>query len=159
MTTTERALGIEPAPQIERALETDRSAIERLLTDAGLPLDGLEAALPTAVIARAEDGIAGCAAVETYGSTGLLRSVCVAPSFRGGGLGRKLVAAAERLAEEMGASEIYLLTESAAAWFPLLGYAAATRASVPATLAASPEFASACPQSAVLLHKLLHPTA
>ena len=37
---------------IELALDSDRPAIERLLTEGGLPLDGLELALPTAVVAR-----------------------------------------------------------------------------------------------------------
>lgn len=140
---------------IERALASDRSAIEGLLVGGGLPLDGLDAALPTAVVARDESGIVGCAAVEPYGSVGLLRSVYVAPDLRRTGLGRRLVAAVEALAASRGMAELYLLTETAEAWFPRLGYVAVTRASVPAALAASPEFASACPQSAAVLHKSL----
>ena len=138
---------------IERALDSDRPAIERLLTESGLPTDGLELALPTAVVARANDRLAGCAAVEAYGSAGLLRSVVVAPDLRGTGLGRGLVAAAERLAAEDGIEELYLLTETATDWFPRLGYEAATRASVPAELAASPEFMGACPETAAVLRK------
>ena len=140
---------------IEQALETDRLAIERLLTAGGLPLDGLEASLQTAVVARAEGEIVGCAAVEPYGSVGLLRSVCVAPDVRGTGLGRRLVRDAEMLAAARGVLELYLLTETAQAWFPRLGYVASTRAAVPAALAASPEFTDACPKGAAVLHKRL----
>ena len=140
---------------IERALDSDRPAIEELLNAAGLPLDGLEAALPAAVVARDDGGVVGCAAVEDHGSVGLLRSVCVAPDFRGTGLGRQLVTAAERLAAGHGLTELYLLTETAEAWFPRLGYRVTTRASVPAELTASPEFTDACPDNAAVLYKRL----
>jgi len=75
---------------IERALDSDRSAIESLLAANGLPFDGLEIALPTAE-----------------------------------------------------------------AWFRGLGYVPASRTSVPALVMASPEFTSACPDSAAVLHKRL----
>ena len=140
---------------IELALDSDRSAIEGLLVANGLPLDGLDIALPNAVVARVDGGVAGCAAVEAYGSVGLLRSVCVAPELRGSGLGRGLVAAAEELATSRGIVELYLLTETAEAWFPRLGYVATSRAEVPAALTASPEFTTACPDSAAVLLKRL----
>jgi amino-acid N-acetyltransferase len=140
---------------IEPALDSDRAAIERLLTSSGLPLDGLEFALTTAVVARSEGDVVGCAAFEPYGSVGLLRSVCVAADLRGTGLGRRLVAATEELAAAAGVAELYLLTETAGAWFPRLGYAAATRAGVPAALTDSAEFTGACPDSAAVFHKRL----
>jgi amino-acid N-acetyltransferase len=138
---------------VERALDSDRAAVEDLLTANGLPLDGLEIALPTAIVARDEGRVVGCAAVEAYGSVGLLRSVVVAPDLRGTGLGRRLVETAEELAAERGIAELYLLTETAEAWFPRLGYRPAARASVPAELTVSPEFTTACPESALVLHK------
>ena len=140
---------------IERALDSDRSAIERLLTANGLPLDGLDIALPTAVVARGEGGVVGCAAFEPYGSVGLLRSICVAAPLRGTGLGRKLVGATEQLAAAVGISELFLLTETAETWFPRLGYVPTPRASLPAALMTSSEFTGACPDSAAVLHKLL----
>lgn len=140
---------------IEFALESDRTAIEGLLAGSGLPLDGLEIALPTAVVARADESVVGCAAVEPYGSVGLLRSVCVASDLRGTGLGGKLVEAAEKLAASRGIGELYLLTETAEGWFPRLGYLPTTRDAVPAVLTTSPEFAGACPDSAAILHKRL----
>lgn len=133
----------------------DRKAIEQLLTESGLPLDGLELALPIAVVARVAGDIVGCAAVEPYGSTGLLRSVAVSPAARGTGLGTRLVVAAERLAADRGIAELYLLTETAETWFPRLGYALADRSSVPTPLTVSPEFTTACPHSAIVLHRHL----
>jgi amino-acid N-acetyltransferase len=140
---------------IELALDSDRPAIESLLAGSGLPLDGLELALGSAVVARGPKSLAGFAAVEPYGSLGLLRSVCVAADLRGSGLGHDLVKAAEELAASRGIAELYLLTETAEGWFPRLGYQPATREAVPAALTASPEFAGACPQSAAVLHKRL----
>jgi amino-acid N-acetyltransferase len=138
---------------IERALDSDRTAIENLLLSNDLPLDGLELALPTAIVARGTGGIVGCAAVEPYGSDGLLRSVCVSANLRGTGIGRELVAATEQLAAAVGVSELFLLTETAEAWFVRLGYVSVARESVPASLMASPEFSGACPESAAVLHK------
>jgi amino-acid N-acetyltransferase len=150
---------------IERALDSDRPAIESLLSESGLPLDGLDVALPNAVVARlaAGDGaagtpvggIVGCAAVEPYGTVGLLRSVAVAPALRGTGLGRRLVAAVEALVAAQGIAELYLLTETAEGWFPRLGYRPTTRDAVPSPLTVSVEFTTACPEGAAVLHKLL----
>ncbi len=144
---------------VERALDSDRPAIEGLLNANELPLDGLETALQTAVVARAAGGVVGCAAIEPYGPVGLLRSVCVAAELRGSGVGSRLVAAAEALAAERGIKDLYLLTETAESWFPRLGYVAAARSAVPAELTASPEFAGACPDSAAVLHKRLQSSA
>lgn len=140
---------------IAPAEPADRPAIESLLEANGLPLDGLDLALPTALVAREGTSLAGCAAFEPYGSAGLLRSVCVASNLRGTGVGRALVAAAEDEARSLGISELFLLTETAADWFPRLGYERTTREAAPADMAASPEFTSACPVSAAVLHKRL----
>lgn len=107
------------------------------------------------MVARADDGLAVCAAIEPYGSIGLLRSIVVAVELRGTGLGRELVAAAESLAVSRRIHELYLLTETAAAWFPRLDYETTTQASAPAALAASPEFTGPCPDSAAIFRKRL----
>jgi amino-acid N-acetyltransferase len=145
--------------EIERAVPDDRPAIDALLTANGLRLAGLELAWELTLVTRADGTVAGCAAVEPHGSVGLLRSVCVAESERGTGLGRRLVAEAEWLAGAAAIGELYLLTETAAAWFPRLGYEAAERAAAPAELVASPEFAGACPDTAVMFRKRLSFTA
>jgi amino-acid N-acetyltransferase len=141
---------------IERAQADDRAAIEDLLAANDLPREGLELAAATAVVARDEggaQGIVGSAAIEPYGSVGLLRSVCVAPHLRGTGLGRRLVAEAEAVAASNGVDELFLLTETAGEWFPRLGYERVPRETAPALLKASPEFTTACPESAQLFRK------
>ncbi len=132
---------------------SDYDAVVGLLSAAGLPIEGLSPTLSHAVVAVQPDGvIAGCVAVESYGKAALLRSLAIAPSFRGQGLGQRLAVEALRLAAAAGAREVYLLTETAAEFFPRLGFAARDRASAPALVQQSIEFRSACPSSAVLMH-------
>jgi amino-acid N-acetyltransferase len=140
---------------IERAKPADRAAIEALLVASDLPLIGLDLALATAVVARDGGTIVGVAAVEPYGPVGLLRSVAVTATLRGTGLGRGLVTAAESVAAESGIETLFLLTETAAEWFPRLGYEASDRAAVPNALASSPEFTDACPESAAVFRKMI----
>jgi amino-acid N-acetyltransferase len=141
--------------EIAPARASDRLAIEALLRANGLPAAGLELALGMAVVAREDSRIVGCAAIEPYGSAGLLRSVCPDPRHRGSGLGRRLVERAEAVAAARGITELFLLTETAADWFPRLGYLRDRRESAPGQLRASPEFTHACPASASLLRKRL----
>ena len=142
--------------EIEAARASDRRDIEALLGASRLPIDGFELALGTAMVAREDGRIVGCAAVEPYGRVGLLRSVCVAPGFRGLGLGARLVEHAEIVAAARGIDELFLLTETAADWFVRLGFRPDSRESAPGPLQASPEFTGACPVSAALLRKRLN---
>ena len=106
---------------VERAVPSDVPVIEALLAAAGLPLEGVAEAFETGLVAREGAEVVGAAAMEPYGRTGLLRSVVVAEARRGTGVGREVVTAAEALARDEGIEELYLLTETAADWFPRLG--------------------------------------
>ena len=142
---------------IERALPSDRRAIEDLLESAHLPLMGFGRALASSFVARDNGRIVGCAGIEAYGSVGLLRSVCVEEERRGSGHGRQLVAETESLAASLGIAELYLLTETATEWFSHLGYERAPREEAPPEITVSAEFAVACPASAVMMRKRLAP--
>jgi amino-acid N-acetyltransferase len=138
------AVGLAPA---ERA---DLGAIRALVERVGLPLGGLEAQFPQAfVVARSQDALVGCAALETYGRSGLLRSVAVAETHRGRGLGARLISDRLRLARVSGLDAVYLLTTSASEYFGRLGFVEADRRCVSSALAASAEFAGVCPASAI----------
>ncbi len=140
---------------IEPARAGDLPAIEALLRASELPTAGLELAVGMAVVARENGRVVGCAAIEPYGTAGLLRSVCVDAGRRGSGLGRLLVERAEAVAAARGIAELFLLTETAAGWFPRLGYEAGGREIVPAAMLELPEFTGACPVSAALLRRRL----
>lgn len=135
----------------------DLSAVRALLADAGLPLDGVDEAFAHGVVAIAGETIVGAAAVEPYGTDGLLRSVVVEAPLRGTGVGQALVQAAEEAARELGVRDLYLLTETAAAWFPRLGYQTLPRDAAPAAVAASVEFTVSCRDTGVLMRRRLSP--
>ncbi len=138
--------------EIRPAREADFGPAARLLDESGLPREGLREHLDGALVASREGAIAGCVALELYGDLALLRSLVVAPAFRGRRLGRRLTAEALALAGRKGVTDVYLLTETATAFFPRFGFARRERADAPDALLRSEEFRSACPASAVLMH-------
>ena len=141
--------------RVERASPADVADVEALLSEAGLPLDGAADALGLGVVAREGDRVVGAAAVERFGDAGLLRSVVVAPDHRGTGLGRAIVAAAEDLAREDGAHDLYLLTETAIDWFPRLGYEVVDRPVAADAVGQSVEFTTVCRDTGVPMRRRL----
>jgi protein-tyrosine-phosphatase/N-acetylglutamate synthase-like GNAT family acetyltransferase len=133
------------------AAAPDRDRIARLLEECCLPLDGLNDQFgPNYVVSPNIDGVAG---VEVHGSDGLLRSLAVRPAQRGKGLGQALVRDRIEWAQAAGLNDLYLLTTTAAKFFPRLGFVAAARDEVPSPIRGSREFASTCPSSATLLRR------
>jgi amino-acid N-acetyltransferase len=86
---------------------------------------------------------------------GLVRSVVVHPSFQRRGLGKQIYQRLEENAHEQGLADLYLLTETADAYFTGLGYALIERDSAPVELQAVPQFAGLCPADALVMHKRL----
>jgi protein-tyrosine-phosphatase/N-acetylglutamate synthase-like GNAT family acetyltransferase len=143
---------------IEPAATDDLDRVRALVASAGLPVDGIEDAWPHGyVVVRGHGGVIATAGLERHGDAGLLRSVAVAPVWRGAGLGRRL--AEERLAAAAGLSAVYLLTTTAADFFRGLGFVDVERAALPAAVAAAPEVASICPASATCLVRATSSTA
>jgi amino-acid N-acetyltransferase len=141
--------------QTKRSAAGDWPAVRDLLTEAGLPLDGAAEAFATGVVAIDGDRLVGCAAIEPLDGSALLRSVAVVPDQRGTGVGTSLVHAVEDLARDGGAMSLILLTESAEPWFARLGYTSIDRTAVPADVAQSIEFVTACSTSAVAMRRTL----
>ena len=142
---------------IRSAKAQDFPAVTALLTEAGLPVDGLDPHLGQALIASRENRVVGCVALEVYGKAALLRSLVVAPGVRGQGLGERLAAEVLDLARREGVQDVYLLTETASKFFPRFGFLIEDRAKAPTTLKESVEFRSACPASAVMMHARVQP--
>lgn len=139
---------------------SDANEVVALLTACGLPVSDI---LPTQPIEffgmRSESSLSAVVGLELSGSAGLLRSLAVAPSCRGQGLGRELVAYAERYAASRGVEVLYLLTTTAPAFFERRGYAPTSRAAVPPAIRTSSEFSRLCPASSVCLSKSLATSA
>ena len=147
--------GIESTPESQPTVAAARGdeipAVLALLSACRLPLDGVEAHADTLLVARVDGTIVGSAALEMYGDAALLRSVAVAESLRGTGLGQRLTRAALDLARSKCVSSVFLLTETAGSFFPRFGFRPVTRADVPVSVQQSMEFRSLCPASALVM--------
>jgi N-acetylglutamate synthase-like GNAT family acetyltransferase len=140
---------------IESATPHRLPEIHALLERLRLPLAGVDAHLPTMLVAREAEQIVGTAALEMYADGALLRSVAVEPRQQGKRLGHQLTDAALQLAASQGARAVFLLTTTAVRFFPKFGFESITRDQVPASVQTSVEFQSACPASAIIMRKQL----
>lgn len=139
----------------------ERATVAALLAEAGLPVAGLEEAWllvardePSAVATGKPTGagtVVGAVGLEPYPPAGLLRSLVVAPRYRGSGVATALVARLLEAADARGVDELWLLTTTAEPFFRRLGFVAADRADAPAGVRASAEFRDVCPASAACL--------
>lgn len=138
-------------PEIAPARPDDFAAVADLVRQASLPLDGLLEHLGAALVAHEAGQVVGAVALELYGREALLRSLVVASSWRGRGLGLRLAEAALALARSRGVERVFLLTETAAGFFPRLGFEPVERSAIPASVQQSVELRSACPASALAM--------
>lgn len=94
-------------------------------------VDDIRAHLEDFVVARQDQQVVGCAALHPYGSRlAELRSLAVAKSHQGKGVGRLLVQAVEQLGRARGFEKIFTLTTSPE-FFQRLGYVPISRESLP----------------------------
>lgn len=130
----------------------DVAALVELLEAADLPTAGLADNFPAGyVVAWQGETLVGAAGLEVYENVGLLRSVVVAPSQQGTGLGRALVSDRLAAAATANLERVYLLTTTAATYFRRLGFEDTPRPTSPVALLLSPEFAGVCPALATCL--------
>ena len=104
---------------------------------------------------RDGDTAIGYAGLEVYGADALLRSVVVDPARRRSGAGRPVVEATLAEARRLGATRVFLLTNTAKAYFERLGFVSIDRASAPETILSTRQAAGLCPSSAPLMVKAL----
>ena len=134
------------------ARRQDLEAARRQLSAAGLPLAGVEEHFASFWVLDARGtGLAGVAGTERYGAAWLLRSLVVAPRFRGRGHGTALVASVLAEARGAGVAEVFLLTTDAQPFFAAHGFHEVARDTVPAALRSSAELQGACPATATLM--------
>lgn len=142
----------DPLIRIRAARSGDLPAVERLLIAAELPIDGLADQFGDGYAVAESDGtIIGAEGIECYDGAGLLRSAVVDPQWRGKGVGDALTRDRVDWARDQGLRELYLLTTTAADYFPRYGFVRVERSSAPEALQRSREFAEACPSSAVTM--------
>jgi amino-acid N-acetyltransferase len=138
------------------ALAGDRGAIAALLDAEHLPSSDLETSGVLLIVAKAQGRLVGCVGIEPHGDAGIIRSVAVAPAYRGRGIARALVSRAETLASQRGIRCLYLLTEDAAEFWKKARYVVVPRAEAPAAIQTSSEFKSLCSASATCMKQMKH---
>lgn len=139
-----------PAELIRAAQPTDWPAIESLLLEGGLPLEGAREALGSFFVVENGGGdLIGCAALEPYGDAWLLRSVAVWRDRRASGIGARLIH--HVLARIDSQRPVVLVTTTAAYWFTRFGFRRIDRDSVPGSILQSVEFRGVCPSTAVIM--------
>jgi amino-acid N-acetyltransferase len=143
---------------VRPASAADWPAIERLLRARDLPPDGAHSHLDAFLVAEKDRVVVGCAGLERYEDAALLRSVAVAEPLAGRGVGKELVVHSIDLARRRGVRELYLLTNTAADYFPRFGFERLPREALPTALSASEELRGACPASAIAMRLVLLPS-
>ena len=129
----------------------DYDALLKLLESAALPVAGVDAWFDRFVVADSAGRIVGVAGLEVYGTDGLLRSVAVADDWRRRGLGDALTAAILQAAARDGITRVYLLTTTAAEYFPRHGFRRIDREEASDAVKSSLEFGEVCPASSVVM--------
>jgi amino-acid N-acetyltransferase len=129
----------------------DYDQVTALLEAHHLPLAGLSDHRDNLVVASEGESVIGSACLEVYGQAALLRSVAVDPSRQRTGMGRRIIARTIDHARNIGINELYLLTETAADYFPRFGFEPISRSDVSPSVQQSIEFTEACPASAVAM--------
>jgi phosphinothricin acetyltransferase len=132
------------------ATPADLPAIKRLLSETGLPMEGVDDHPTSFLLAFIGENIIGTVAIEPYGKAGLLRSVAVVSSERGTGLGQELISRILAKAKVDEFERIALLT-TAEKFFPRFGFEQIDRQHFPEAVKDSVEFKSACPDTAIAM--------
>jgi amino-acid N-acetyltransferase len=100
--------------------------VTKLISSEGMPAVEVERWLDGFWVLDDGETLLGCAGVELYADSAVLRSVMTAPELRGSGEGVRLVKRALDYARGNGAKRCYLFTMTAEQWFPRFGFSACT---------------------------------
>jgi SAM-dependent methyltransferase/N-acetylglutamate synthase-like GNAT family acetyltransferase len=137
---------------VREARASDLDAVRALLAGADLPTEGVADQFgPSYAVAEEHGRVIAAVGIERHGAYGLLRSAVVAPSHRGKGVGEALVHERLDWSLRQSLAAVYLLTTSAADYFPRFGFQPIARDAVPAAIQATGEFSSLCPSTSTVM--------
>lgn len=142
------SISIRPADS-----QNDLAAVSALLSDSKLvPITPDAQFGPQYALAVEANGrVVGVAGIEVHGTDGLLRSVCLDPQFRSLRLGAALVENRIQWAREQGLDALYLLTTTAANYWPKFGFVSIERNTAPSGIAQTHEWSGACPAASTAM--------
>jgi amino-acid N-acetyltransferase len=122
------------------ATEKDWPDIKALLHASSLSVEGVHEHIAHYIIVRDNAGLLGCAGVERYDTTGVLRALAVAQRARSAGLGELLISAVVANGRQQGVESIVLQTKTASQYFARLGFTLTSLADLPPIVRRSSEF-------------------
>jgi amino-acid N-acetyltransferase len=137
--------------EVRAAEIEDLTSILKLLQNAALPCQEIEEFINTTIVLEMNGAVIGCVALELYGNYALLRSLAVDEMHRSNGYGKLLVGKILKLAKCHKVKRLYLLTETAAKFFPSFKFKEISRDKIPNIVKSSREFTTFCPASAVAM--------
>ncbi|MGQ0709499.1 MAG: GNAT family N-acetyltransferase [Rhodoferax sp.] len=127
-----------------------------LLELCGLPIVDLTAQHGVQFVVAQQGALTvGVAGLQCLGACALVRSVAVHPQHRRAGLGQQLLSAVEGRARGLGVQRLFLLTESAQAFFRRQGYAELPRCAAPPELQACSQWGLQRCAGAAAMEKVL----
>ncbi|OWV97362.1 arsenate reductase [Rhizobium sp. R72] len=101
---------------------------------------------------NAENKVIGYSGTEMWPNNAvLLRSMVILPAFRSRGYGRRLTEMT--IARTPPASDIYLVTTTAASFFQSMGFTEVSRDQVPHAILSSRQMSGLCPVSATIMKR------
>lgn len=142
-------------PRLQPATSDDAPLIQQWLQQNHLPSSDIPTRLDAIFLYRIGTEAVGLGGIEQYDAYGLLRSIVVADSFRGNGLGKRLCQMLLEQAVQQGIRELYLLTETAEPLFEKLGFEAIDRRTVPPEIQQTSEFSQLCPATAICMKRVV----
>ncbi len=138
---------------VRAARPEDLALVLALLEAERLPVEGVAESFADFIVVERGGTIIAAAGLEVVANDCLLRSLVVAPSTRGLGLGQLLVTTLLDRARQLRLDSIWLLTETAATYFSRLGFEARPRDEAPTGLRQTAEFRHCCPASATAMSR------
>ncbi len=99
--------------------------------------------------------LVGVGGAEIYGRFALLRSLAVRADHRGAGWGERITRRVIEDTRHAGVGELFLLTTTAERYFASRGWEVIPRLDVPEVIAATAEFATLCPSTAIVMRRSL----
>jgi amino-acid N-acetyltransferase len=134
---------------VRAATTADLPAITALLAACELPQADIAPHLTNFLVAHAGGVLVGTIGTEVHGADALLRSLAVAPATRSHGLGRRLVQ--QLRVSRPSVRRWWLLTATAETFFAELRFGRVERRLAPLAIAATEEFRTLSPASAVCM--------
>jgi amino-acid N-acetyltransferase len=142
--------------ELIRADARNHPDLVALLRQVKLPAEDLPAGLPHFFLGYRNDELIASAGLELYGAVALLRSVAVLPEFRGRGIGNRLFDKAFEHAASQGVRELWLITDTAGAYFEKMEFQRVERSETHPAIAGTAQFNGICPGSAAVMRRFVY---